>query len=121
VIWKARSHKLTVKLEKYLKARGWNGCDGKGWRPDILMVNTSSERVLIEVKPTAAKHDLITAVGQILCYRAPHKGAVTSIVAAGGAFAPVLCRVMDRLAIKRLNMEKRTWRRELGRMLSEIA
>lgn len=119
--WEARSHPLTIKLEKYLKAQGWAGCDGKGWRPDILMEKNRKHRVVVEVKPTAAKHDLITAVGQILCYRAPHKGAVISIIAAGGAFAPGLCRVMDRLAIKRLNMTKRTCRRELGHMLGEIA
>lgn len=85
------------------------------------MENNRKQRVVVEVKPTAAKHDLITAVGQILCYRAPHKGTVISIIAAGGAFAPGLCRVMDRLAIKRLDMKKRTWRRELGHILGEIA
>ena len=49
------------------------------------------------------------------------KGPFNSMVASGYAIAPGLCRFMDRLAIKRLNMKKRTWRKELGHMLGEIA
>jgi hypothetical protein len=85
------------------------------------MENNRKQRVVVEVKPTARKHELITAVGQILCYRAPHKRAIISIIAAEGSFPPDLCRIMDRLAIKRLNMKKRDWCQQLRYALGEIS
>ena len=114
--WQARQHPLAKKLVSFLGEEGWKTFSGGTWRPDILMMKRT-KRLLIEVKPTASKHNVITAIGQIICYRSPLEGNRRCIIAANGAIKGDLLKVMDGQGIKGLNMRKRDWQARLRLIL----
>lgn len=84
-VWEARHSPLTKEIIDILE--GYFKCtprEGSPWKPDILMKSPKTDQTfLVEVKPDSSSHNVITAIGQILCYRSKLKN-VTSIIAAPG-------------------------------------
>ena len=96
IVWEARSYYLVKDLEKYLKTFGWKEATSVWWT-DVLMEKIGG-RVLIEVKPEATTHNLITAIGQIICYRSPFddENNTFCIIASKGKPADELADVMKK-------------------------
>ena len=75
--------------------------------------------MLIEVKPEATKHSVITAIGQIICYRGPFEGENNTlcILASKGTPADELVAMMKKYQINFMDL-RRGSRQKLGAILS---
>lgn len=118
-VWQAREHPLAEKLTKVLKDDHFAPYSGQPWNPDLLMKDDNGQIVLVEIKPMPTRHNIITAIGQIVCYRSPHDDRLINIVASEGKISDDLRKVMDNYRIKGLDMRSRNWPKELQRFLRE--
>jgi hypothetical protein len=84
-IWEARHSPLVQEISHILRNDlKWTSLNGQPWAPDILLKSPITDRVLlVEVKPENSSHNIITAIGQIICYRSKFKD-ITSAIAAPG-------------------------------------
>jgi hypothetical protein len=107
--WEARHSPLVKEIKlAVLNTERWSLHQSSDWKPDIIFKSKSSNRILlIEVKPDSSTHNIITAVGQVICYRSSLK-EYTSIIAAPGMLllSKKLCNVMRDSKIKSLDLDR---------------
>ena len=116
--WSAKSSPLFHKLHARLVEIGWHVCNDSLWRPDLLVTKKGAGRVLFEIKPSFSDHNVITAVGQLLCYRTPHPSTTISVIAAEGAPKQKFDQIFRDLRVKTLNLRGRDWKVRLDDILS---
>ncbi|HWK95927.1 MAG TPA: hypothetical protein VNR39_10925 [Pseudolabrys sp.] len=106
-LWEARHNPLAKSISETLRRDfKYIPCDGLPWKPDILLRSSTTGKILlVEVKPNSSSHNIITAVGQTLCYRSKFE-IVTSIIAAPGIarIGAHLRDVLEVHAIKTLDL-----------------
>jgi hypothetical protein len=108
VAWSARQHPLVWTLHARLKKQGWKNSSGAPWRPDLLM-RKDKNLLLVEVKPDSFAHNIITAIGQIVCYREPHNDKIISVIATIGPIKDDISKIMYKLGINSLDIGKINW------------
>lgn len=121
-VWSARQSPLANKIVTYLRGQGWEPGDGRPWKPDILMRRKEHERVLIEVKPDFGTHNVITGIGQIICYRSPHEASLLTSIIAGegiGDLPEDLRMIMSNFGIRGLDVVDPNWPNLLETFLRE--
>jgi len=105
--WKARHSPLVLEIGAILRDLQWTRCDGNPWNPDIVVKSPNSNHVMLfEVKPDISTHNIITAIGQIICYRSPFKN-VAGIIAAPNArvIGKQLQKILDRYDIRVIDLD----------------
>ena len=60
-------------MHAYMLRLEWRALVGQPWDPDILMETPNGHHVLIEFKPDWSTYNIITAVGQLICYACNHR------------------------------------------------
>jgi hypothetical protein len=83
--WSAIHSPYVKEIGRILDKLGWKQkIPGQSWHPDILRGSpTRDKRVLIEVKPTCGTHNVIAAIGQVICYSSGMKNVIKVIAIPG--------------------------------------
>jgi hypothetical protein len=115
-IWQARESPLTAMRIKYLEMLGYQKTPSD-WLPDVFMRN-GNKVILIEVKPEPTLHNMITAVGQIICYKISFLGIVTLIAARGPLTHDGIKKAMSRHSIDYLDLNEK-WQQNLKIFLTD--
>jgi hypothetical protein len=107
-IWEGRHSPLVKEISEILRNEiKCIPCDGSPWSPDIVLTFPTTRRtLLVEVKPDSTSHNIITAIGQIICYRSKFTN-VTSIIAAPGTshIGAHMKKVIDTYKIDTLDLD----------------
>ncbi len=122
-IWEARQHPLALKIAEHLKCLGWTAAPKlENWRPDIFFEKCGAPllgKILIEVKPKCDMHNVITAIGQLLCYSLPLVNSpVILVLATNGEVKNNLAKALEHYAIKALDVAKDNWTNKLEALLN---
>jgi hypothetical protein len=83
--WSARHSPYVKEIGRILDKLGWKQkIPARPWHPDMLRGSpTGGKRVLIEVKPDCGEHNVITAIGQVICYSSGMKNVIKVIAIPG--------------------------------------
>lgn len=107
--WSARHSPYVNKIVPALDELGWNQkVAGWPWQPDLLRASLNSDkRILIEVKPDCGKHNVITAIGQVICYSSGMKNVIKVIAVPGSNWLPpYITEVLKCYDIKILDLDR---------------
>jgi hypothetical protein len=107
--WSAKHSPYVNKIMSALDELGWNQVvDGWPWQPDLLRGSLNSDkRILIEVKPNSGTHNVITAIGQVICYSSGMKNVIKVIaIPWSNSLPPHMTNVLKTNDIKILDLDK---------------
>lgn len=114
--WEAKHSPIVARLVECLENIGWVQTRINGWKPDIFMKNNSDVELLIEVKPEPGDHNIITAIGQIICYRSDlASNARTYIAIPEISIRSRFLKIMKKYDIEAIDLA-RDWEGQLRRL-----
>jgi hypothetical protein len=109
-IWSAKHSPLVKEIGNGLDKFGWKKkIGGEPWQPDLLRESPGGDtRILIEVKPDCDTHNVITAIGQVVCYSSGMKNVLKVIAVPGSKSLPIhITNVLKSNNIKILDLDER--------------
>lgn len=118
--WTAKQSPLVQRLAAILQDLDCERSRAAIWVPDMLYRTPLGQDLLIEVKPDASLHNVITAIGQVICYRSDLPNAISVIAAPGiSRISAHVAKVLKRYDIETLELENYDIRAQLKRVLSK--
>lgn len=117
--WQARSSHIYERLRQHLTAAGWHERDCSPWDADLFIEKPGWGFALFEIKPSFSRHNVIEAVGELICYRSAQQSRVLSVIAAEGISE--LSRdfelVLRKLEIETLDLSTADWKAKIDALL----
>lgn len=121
--WEAKSSPIYKRLYSHLtaKGKGWKDANGSPWDVDLLVEKPGSGLALFEIKPDFSRHNVVVAIGELICYRSAHRQQVLSVIAAEGIhrLSRDFEQILREFRIETLDLGASDWKAKIDALLRE--